>query len=440
MSRTARWSVLLTAGAAASLAAGAPETSVATTGTPCTLEQAYDRVAATDQGLAIARNSIREARLQPRIALTRLGTRVTGDAAYTQPESDISTSAGTVISDSRRAALTVQQPLLDMAVFPGYRQGRLAVEAARLTYRYTARTTLFGVAQAYYDVLRQERIIAVNRQTLDLARQQVNLAERRRDVGVVTRTDVLKARVQEEDALRAVTEAENAEAIAQTVLAHVLNRPGTTFRVEEPPPRGPVTNSLASLAARARDCREDYQAGDLAIQQSLAARRGVLAQYAPTIVAEWSNQWVSPETATQPDGFWEAGVALQIPFFTGGRRELDLQQATLAIESARLRHEQLAKAVDEDVQRAYLNTVTLKRTLAVLRAQVAAAEENYQELQHQYKDGTATSLDVFSALEDLNTARTLLITRTYDHEIALRNLDLAVGTFEDLRIQQMDIP
>jgi outer membrane protein TolC len=55
--------------------------------------------------------------------------------------------------------------------------------------------TLFGVATSYFSVLKGERVVEVNQKSLGLAQEQETLAQKRADVGEVTRSDVLRAQV-----------------------------------------------------------------------------------------------------------------------------------------------------------------------------------------------------------------------------------------------------
>ena len=65
-----------------------------------------------------------------------------------------------------------------------------------------------------------------------------------------------------------------------------------------------------------------------------------------------------------------------------------------------------------------------------------AAEQGYHDLENQYRAGTATSVDVLSALNDLNTARKDLAVQTYDYQVALRNLEQVSGVFQEPRVQR----
>ena len=231
------------------------------------------------------------------------------------------------MAETTGAGITVQQPLLDLTVFAAYRNGKLSAQAARLSERFTARTVLFGVTEAYYNVLKQQQIVAVKRQTLALAQEQRTLAQRRFDVGETTRTDVLRAEVSVAQAERALTEAEDALRLAGNVLGNILNF-GTEqpLQVIEPPPGVPSPQPLEQRVEQAYQQREDLQVSELAVQQNVEKHREVLAQYAPRLVAQWSNAWISPELFAQRNDFWTATVGVQLPLFEGGQRELDLRR------------------------------------------------------------------------------------------------------------------
>ena len=60
-------------------------------------------------------------------------------------------------------------------------------------------------------------------------------------------------------------------------------------------------------------------------------------------------------------------------------------------------------------------------------------------MQIQYTAGTATSVDVLSALNDLNTARKDLAVQTYGYQVALRNLEQTSGIFQESRVRSSKI-
>ena len=126
-----------------------------------------------------------------------------------------------------------------------------------------------------------------------------------------------------------------------------------------------------------------------------------------------------------------------MPFLTGGQRELDLISAQYQIHQTRLNYEKFAKTVESDVKTAWLRVHTLQETLKALRVQVQAALQAYEDLQNQYRAGTATSVDVLSALNDLNVSRRDFATQSYDYQVALRNLEQVSGVFQQARVQRL---
>lgn len=435
-------------GAATSVADGRPFPD----GELITLEQAYDRTLETDQAIRIAFHEVKKANLLPWSALTRLAPQLTAGAGYSRSEraftatrSEIdelgNLSSGRETSNSRAgvgsAGITFTQPLIDFTVFGAYRGAKATAASVRLQRQFTIRQILFGVADAFFEVLKQQRLVYVNRETFRLANEQLGLAQTRANVGEVTRSDVLRAQVQVEIARRDVVESENRLELNRNTLSNILNVPhDTRFRLVEPPSYPTNLPSFEELLARANLHREDLRAEDLAIEREIARQREILGQYGPRVVSQLGSDIAHTSgTSTNSTRDWQATVSVQVPIFTGGQREIDLLTAKEQIAQARLSREQVRKNVEQAVKQAWLAVRTLEQTLKALKTQVAAAEQSYLDIQNQYRAGTATSVDVLTALNDLNSARRDLAVQTYAYQVALRNLEQASGVFQEKRVR-----
>jgi outer membrane protein TolC len=412
-----------------------------------TLEQAYDRTLATDQTIRIAYYEVRKAKLLPWSALTRLGPQANINSNYLRSRElerfpTVGANSTSFLEvGSGTAGITFQQPLIDFSVFPAYRLGRLTAVAARLEHQYTVRETLFGVAAAYYEVLKEASLVNVNRESLRLASEQLSLAEKRANVGEVTRVDVLRAEVTVETARRTLVESENILEGDRNTLRNILNlAPDAPLRVVEPPDYPTTLPPFEGLLSRAYAHREDYRIKIIAIDQDTERRNEVIAQYAPKVVAEWDGSLNNTTgTTAESDHFWQATVTVQLQILNGGQREIDLRTANEQIEETKLDRERTAKTVESDVKTAWLAVRTAEQTLKALHAQVVAAEQAYHDSEIQYRAGTATSTDLLSALNDLNTARIDLTTETYDYQVALRDLEEVAGVFQEPRVQQSKV-
>lgn len=450
---------------------------------PLTLEAAYDRALANDESIGIAYQELRNAGLQPLSALTRLapqlsgsvsagrdltnsgsgagtvivsglttpgatpvgttstGTGGTGTTGTTGGTNTLSTvSVGTATSATGSASLNLSQPLFDASVFPAYRSAKLSLESSRLSYASTVRDILYGVANAFYEVLKDQRLVQVDREAVDLANGQFALARAREQAGETISTDTLRAQDTAAQARQTLVQAENNLVLARVNLANALSLPNPERLVLAEPASYPVgTTAMEAQIARAMDRREDLRIDALNIGIADQSRKTILAEYAPTLSAnltatqEFSGGVFGRRSGNDTDV--QATLNASIPFFTGGQRELDLITARRNLAKAKLQLGSLAKTVRTDVATAWLQVKTLQSTVAELRVQVDANTRNYQVLSTQYGAGLSTSLDLQSALRDLNNSRAQLVSNSSDLEVARRNLDRQTASFEDARVR-----
>lgn len=403
------------------------------------LEQAYDLALSSDQAIGIAYVALEQAKLAPLAAWTKLAPQVNGTTSANGQSTRnganrTSSNGSTSASRYNDIGVSVQQPLFDLSFFPAYRRGKATLEGARLDYRSKIREILFGVAQAYFDVLSQQKLLEVDKETFRLASEQFDLAQKQANVGVVTRSDVLRAQVAVETARRQMLQDGNTLESKRNILGNILNLPPEkAFTLSSPPDHPNTLPSFASALGKALVQREDLRSKDQAIKRDTEAHNEARTEYAPKVIASL-DAGRNNEFDSKYANNWQANVTVSIPIFNGGQRELNLKSTSFQIQQTKLERDQLAKTVEQDVKDAWLNVKSLTETLAALRTQVAAAEQGYKDIQNQYQAGTSTSLDVLTALNDLNTARKDIAQQTYSLQLALRKLEQVGGTFQQDRV------
>ncbi len=410
-----------------------------------TLEEAYNLTLASDQSVRTAYLEIRKANLLPWSALTRLTPRLSGGFSYNYSESRSGNfiANGTLLSsaNSRNADLSLQQTLVDFTFFPAYRLAKLSGASARLQYQLSLRTVLFGVAKAYYEVLKQQQVVELDANTVSLAENQVKLSQNQFDAGAVSKVDVLRAQSTLETARQTLIADQNILELNRDTLANTLNLQGAarTFDVTQPKDATEAERSFEHALTQAYLNREDYKISSIAIQQNVEQKNAVIAQYAPSVSAQVSNNWAAQSNSPHNDA-WGATVSVNVPFFTGGQREIDLRTATHNISEAKIALETTAKTVETDVKTTWLQVQTLRETIKSLKTQVAANQQNYDDLVNQYKAGTATSLDTQTGLIQLFVSRTNLITQTFQYQVALRDLERSIAAFQNERVKGVRLP
>ena len=506
---------------------------------PLSLELAYERATQTDQSIRIAYLRLKRSKLLPWSALTRMEPRAAASAGRGKTDEDRNSSSfsrenqprsgfgssldrsvdtlnrprsGTesytfeedrmerqkiplsTLDRSQRIQsmeVVLEQPLLDLTVFPAWKFGKLATEAARLQCRAVTRDVLLGVAHAYYDALKADSILQLARQTATLAREQQEQSKNRLDAGEALRTDLLRARTLVESTRRAEIEALAQSRLAHATLATLLNLdPALNLVLSEPAQFPEPHGGFEDHLQRAYSRRDDYTVRSHLVEQQRLKEKEAALGYLPRVVAQFRAQSVDQDgssrasekgrltresnrnsTGTFTDtsvgnGFrtgpissseseffsqdfnnrtssrssqtttgWEALLTFEMPLW--GQRTIDLRKASYDTAIARTEQEQAARNLREEVRLAWVEASTARQSVETLRAEVDAAEQTQRDLQSQYAAGTATSLEIQQAIRDLNSARSALLTRSYDLQIALRELQRATGEFQSERISKL---
>jgi outer membrane protein TolC len=405
-----------------------------------TLDEAYRLAMGNEEQVKIAERELEKARLLPWRALSLLTPRADVLGTFTRNKEEISftqtatlpgqTNTPSLIRplESWLGAFSVNQPIIQPSFVPSWQLGKDSIRQNFQQYDFTIREVLFGVARAYYDVLRAQAQVGVAKDTLKLTQDELKQAQVRFRVGEVTKTDVLRADVEVARAERAVITSENSLQLTLTVLARTIGV-REPLRVVEPTPPVSSGKPYARLLEEAYKNRPDLRAQDAAVDVARQRRNLVRARYFPSVGALWQFPKLDSPTFANRDEFWTLTLNFQVPVFDGGVRELDLQEQEENLAQAQLQLDLLKKNVGVEVKQTLLAVETLTATLETLKKEVTLAQENYDITSKQYRVGLATSLDVNTALNTLNQVRTQFTDQTYAYQVSLLGLDRAVGAF-----------
>ena len=404
------------------------------------LEEAYQLAVANDEQVKIAGSELAKAQLLPWRAIAMLTPRADIAGVFTRNKEEISftqqqtlpgqTGTPSVIRplESWQGTFILTQPIFQPAFLPTLQLGKDSVRQNVQNYGFTISEVLFGVARAYYDVLRAREQVRVTADTLKLTKDDLRQAEARFRVGEVTKTDVLRAEVAVAQAERTLVANQDNLQLTIATLARVVGV-REPLRVAEPVPLVSRGEPYEQLLEKAYSQRQDVRAQEAAVEVARDRKNQVLARYAPQVNTQWQYPRLDSPTFANRDKFWVLTLNFQVPLFDGGIRELDLQDQQENLIQAELQLGRLKKDVGLEVKRALLAVETLEATLATLKKEVTLAQENYKITSKQYGVGLATSLDVNTAVNTLNQVRTQLIDQTYAYQVELLALDRAIGAF-----------
>jgi outer membrane protein len=285
------------------------------------------------------------------------------------------------------------------------------------------------VAAAYYNALMARKGLEIADANLDRLIKYRNAAEARLKIGEVTRTVLLRAEGELSGAKSDSLQAKNGLELALAVLA---NNCGVKdpFTLREVASEERETPPLNLLQEQAFAVRADLKS--LGVQKQIAADQIKFADGAfwpnLTVFSGYTGVDQSPPVANLNRDSVYAGVALVFPFFEGGLRKAEVQEAKARERQAALSYEDLKKAIEIEVQTAYLDLVTQKGTLQFLNDQMVFARDNYRAVARQFEFGLSSSLDVLDANTLLVSAERRVASALYNYELALLRMKKATGT------------
>lgn len=308
------------------------------------------------------------------------------------------------------------------------RQALNSVESTRAQTLAIETSVLQAVAQAYLDVVRDQALLEVNRNNVQVLQKQLEATQDRFRVGEVTRTDVAQAESSLAQAVGQLTTADGNLQISRAEYVRATGRPPGILLLPRERPTLPATREEAqSLAANNNFNVISANFAQLAARDNIDVVR---SQLLPQISLVGSlSRALSPSITLSSAVESTATILAQMTWslYEGGAVYSQTRQAEQTVG-------QRLSQVD-DARRAAVQTATdsweaLKAARAGITsfaAAVRAAQIALEGTQQEALVGTATTLDVLIQNQMLLTTQSQLITAEHDAAVAEYNVTAATG-------------
>ncbi|MDD2672764.1 MAG: TolC family protein [Syntrophales bacterium] len=379
-------------------------------------------------------------------AISALIPRATSFATYTAYDqakltSGVTpTSAPTVIQPSDLATWGVrldQSFYMNMREWTALHLARLNITRSRYELQSVRDDYLLIVCGAYFDVMRAQKGLAIAEANLDRLTRYRDAAKTRLRVGEVTKTTLLRAEAELSGALSDRERTKNALELARDVLARVvgLERP---FGVKEDTFEDPSLVPVESFQEQALRNRSELKSLEMQKQMAEAQIDYARGAYWPTIglSAVYSGLDQVPAATTTNKESKYVGAAVNFPFFEGGLRVAEVNEAKARKRQAEMTFNDTLKAIKVEVQSAFLDLSTQKGVLKFVGDQVVFARDNYNAVAKQFEFGLANSLDVIDANNLLLSAERQMADAMYSYQLAILRLDRTTGMIQKTALKQ----
>jgi outer membrane protein TolC len=301
------------------------------------------------------------------------------------------------------------------------------VQASAAEFRAQRFETILSTQRTFYAAAAGDELVLAAQQRSERARQQLEFAESRLQVGTATRSDVLRAELEVGNAELAVIDAESNRRSARLELGRHMGsdeevQPAAGALPEQAPDL-PDVEALAALAERtapsAVAARSTWQAQRAA---SLSAR----SAYLPTLRATGGYDWQAIDFPPS-DQSWSLRVIASVPVFNGLQRETNIIQARVnaQVAEARARDASIgARIAAEDAAR---ELGAAERRVEIAGRAVDLAREDLRVQEERYQLGNVTILDLQASQLALAEAEVTWVTARQALATAIGQLEAVLG-------------
>ncbi|HTV44627.1 MAG TPA: TolC family outer membrane protein [Stellaceae bacterium] len=325
--------------------------------------------------------------------------------------------------------LQVTQP-----VYSGGRtiaQTREAINTVEATRAQTlaVETSVFqAVAQAYLDVVRDQALVEVDRNNVEVLSKQLEATQDRFRVGEVTRTDVAQAESSLAQAQGTLTAAQGtlAQSRAEYVRA-VGQEPGRLLLPRDRPALPATREEAQTLAADDNYSVIAANFAELASRDNVSATRD---QLRPQISLVGNlTRLVAPSVTLAGSREEEAAITAQmtVPLYEAGAIYSQTRQAEQTVGQRRSQVDDARRAAVQTATDAWETLKAARASIASFSAAVRAAQIALVGIQQEALVGTATTLDVLVQNQQLLTTQEQLIVAEHDAALAEFNLAASIG-------------
>ena len=324
------------------------------------------------------------------------------------------------------------------AVRNSVRAAEQRVSAGRADLRATESAIFTRVVAAYMDVLRNQAIVGLSANQVDVLGVNLQATSDRFEIGDLTRTDVAQSQARLAVAQGDLRGAQaNLISARETYIQLVGEAP---TNLQPPPPLPGLPESVDQAVAIALEnnpdliaAQERAQAAGYDIRVAGSGRLPRLSAFAGYDYQNTSSSLrsqVPGGSLPQSDTAAQAGLSLRVPIFQGGRPAALERQAQARASAALEQVIAAERDVIAQVRAAYSSWLAANAIIESSQSAVDAAQLSLEGVRAENSIGNRTILDVLNAEQELLSARVQLVTARRNAYVSGFSLLAAMGRAE----------
>ena len=323
------------------------------------------------------------------------------------------------------------------AVKNGIKAAETRVAAGQADLRGTESAIFSQVVAAYMDVLRNEALVSLAANQVEVLTVNVEATSDRFEIGDLTRTDVAQSQSRRAVALGDLRGAQANLVSARETYLQLVGKAPSDLQAPPPLPGLPGTVGQAVVVAlennpdliaahdRARAAEIDIDvAGASRLPTVSAFISGAYNNFYGTLGGTLGAQFAQSETTAN------AGVQISIPFYQGGRPAALERQAQARAGAALENVNAIERSTIAQTRSAWESWQAANAIIESSQGAAEASELSLEGVRAENSIGNRSILDVLNAEQELLSARVQLVTARRNAYVAGFSLLAAMGKAE----------
>ncbi|MBL8137284.1 MAG: TolC family protein [Acidobacteria bacterium] len=283
-------------------------------------------------------------------------------------------------------------PLLASAQWAARLQAADQVTVASVAVHDVRRQVGVAAAEAYLAVIARKRQLEVNVRARDTAKAQLDYATARREGGVGSRLNELRAAQELAVDEELVERATLAVQLGQEALGVLLAADKAVDTAGPPALETPAADGEGWLVHRT-----DIKLFDARIDAAGRVVADSWRDWVPTVRAAFEPQYITPAGLFQPSGTWRAVVAANVPLFDAGRRRAAKSQREASLALFRVERQDAELRAKSDVRIARTTIDAEAKALGRAREAAGHAGEVLRITDVAFRAGATTNIELVDA-------------------------------------------
>lgn len=429
---------------AAALLLALPGAMAAGPAEPLRLKDAYQRALEFDNAWNIAQHQYRAAQEAYPIARAALLPNISAGGSIHRQDRDLLSQSNARTEDQynqKYGRFQIRQALLNLEAVKRVAMSRYDERIASVERALAHQELIERVTNAYFDILLAQEQGRLVEAQLQATQAQLQQAERQREAGLATRTDVDEARAQLDRIKADQVAAANAVEIHRQQLRQIIGLRADQVAPLEPQLQfvTPIPDDASVWAGAALEQNPKARANKLAAEQALLNVDRASSRHYPTVDATAGYTYATAtDNGAKRDKIARVGVEVNIPLYSGGGISAEARQATARSLAAQQQALLASSEAELAATKAFADLKSNLALVAALEQAVRSGESALHSAQMSAKVSYRTFVDVLNAQQLLYRSRFDLLRARFDYIRAFVRLQSAVGTLDETIVTEID--